>query len=151
MRKEDKKKIETLLGKNDSEKHVMARFFYNTKKCILYPYSEIEYNSLETIRFEKVIDVEGSEYKSVKTLKEFFPTVEKVFVYYTCLDGGYRIKDELEAGGWKTINNSVTVVNGEERVTPMYETSCYFIFAVPKGFKIDIDRNTEVNGITVNG
>ena len=151
MKKEDKTKIESLLGKKNNEKLLMAKFSYDHNTCLLYPSDEIEYDSWETIRYEDVLDTENSEFKTIKTLKSFFPGLKKVFAYYNYLDGGHIIKDQLESGGWKVIYNDGDIVNGSRQETPMYETSCYFIFAVPKSFKLDFDRETEVDGIMVNG
>ena len=151
MRKEDKTKIEDLLGKKSNEKLLMAKFSYDPNTCLLYPSTEIEYNSWETIRYEDVLDAENSEFKTIKTLKSVFPGLKKVFAYYNYLDGGHIIKDQLEADGWKVIHNDGDIVNGVKQETPMYETSCYFIFAVPKSYKLDFDRETEVNGVMVYG
>ena len=151
MRSEDKKKIESKLNKGGEEKLLMARFFYGTKECLLYPSTEIEYDSFKTIRYEDILDAENSNFKTVRILKEFFPNIKKVFVYYNCLDGGYTVSDQLKKDGWDVINNDITIVNGKEDVTPMYETSCYFIFVVPKNFKLDFERDTEIDGVTING
>ena len=151
MRIEDKTKIEDLLGKKSNEKLLMAKFSYDPNTCLLYPSTEIEYNSWETIRYEDVLDAENSEFKTIKTLKSVFPGLKKVFAYYNYLDGGHIIKDQLEADGWKVIHNDGDIVNGVKQETPMYETSCYFIFAVPKSYKLDFDRETEVNGVMVYG
>ena len=88
MRKEDKTKIEDLLGKKSNEKLLMAKFSYDHNTCLLYPSTEIEYNSWETIRYEDVLDAENSEFKTIKTLKSVFPGLKKVFAYYNYLDGG---------------------------------------------------------------
>ena len=151
MRKEDKTKIEKLLAKNDNEKLIMARFFYTTNKCLLYPLNEIEYNSLETIRYEEVISAEESDFKTVNVLHSRFPNIKRVFVYYNSIDNTYANKDEIENGGWKVINNQEYSINGEKIKIPMYETSCYFIFCVPKSFKMNFDRDVEINGIRMNG
>ena len=151
MRIEDKTKIEDLLGKKSNEKLLMAKFSYDPNTCLLYPSTEIEYNSWETIRYEDVLDAENSEFKTIKTLKSVFPGLKKVFAYYNYLDGGHIIKDQLEADGWKVIHTDGDIVNGVIQETPMYETSCYFIFAVPKSYKLDFDRETEVNGVMVYG
>ena len=142
MRKEDKEKIEALLGKKSDEKLIFAHFFEDRNECVLYPSNEIDYDSCETIPFEKVIDAENSEFKSIRILKSYFPSVKKVFAYYKYEDGGHLIKDKLESNGWKVINN---------KTKPMYETSCFFIIPVPKKFKLNLDISTEIEGITVYG
>lgn len=142
MRKDDKEKIETMLEKKSDEKLIFAHFFEGSNECLLYPSNEIDYDSNETIPFETVLDAENSEFKSIHILKSYFPFLKKVFAYYKFEDGGYRIKDKLESNGWKVINDT-----GK----PMYETSCFFIFAVPKKFKLDFERLTEIDGIMING
>lgn len=151
MRKEDKTKLEKMLGKTEDEKLVLARFDYDKKQCFIYPSNYIYYDSWHTIRFEDIFDADDSKFKTIRILKERFPSIRKVFAYYSCLDGGYIVKDQLEEGGWKVINDDVTMVNGEKRITPMYETSCGFIFAVPKKLRLNYERNTEIDGVIVNG
>lgn len=95
MRKEDKIKIETALDKKANEKLILARFSYGTNRCALYPSIAIEYNSWETILYQDVLDAENSDFKTIKTLKSFFPGIKIVFVYYNYLDGGTLLKTSL--------------------------------------------------------